>query len=281
MIPAAGLGTRCLPLTKAIPKELLPILDRPGLELIVDEAVASGVDTIVLVTAKSKPALEAHFEPNSALEALLTHKPDLLEAVQRTTSQCQVVSAPQDKPLGLGHAVGCAEDAVGNEPFAVMLPDDLVFGAIPALSRLIELYEQSGKGIVLLQEVPQEDTGRYGVVRGTVCSDGTIAISDMVEKPRPEEAPSNLAIVGRYVFPADFCQRIRSTKPGAQGEIQLTDAMRSLAQDEGMIGVLLSGDRIDTGSPAGLFEAALYLAAREPSLRSMIRDVLNHAKFDE
>jgi UTP--glucose-1-phosphate uridylyltransferase len=281
VIPAAGLGTRCLPLTKAIPKELLPILDRPGLELIVDEAVASGVDTIVLVTAESKPALEAHFEPNAELEALLTHKPDILEAVRRTTSQCQVISALQDKPLGLGHAVGCAEDAVGNEPFAVMLPDDLVFGAIPALSRLIELYEQSGKGIVLLQEVPQEDTERYGVVQGELCSDGTIAICDMVEKPRPEEAPSNLAIVGRYVFPGGFCQRIRSTKPGALGEIQLTDAMRSLAQDEGMIGVLLSGDRIDTGSPDGLFEAALYLAAREPSLRSMIRRVLNHANFDE
>ena len=170
--------------------------------------------------------------------------------------------------------MGCGEDAVGTEPFAVMLPDDLVFDEVPALQRLIDVYNATGKGVVLLMEVPREQTQRYGVVAGTPQSDGTLLIHDMVEKPAPEDAPSNWAIVGRYVFPAGFCERIRNTKPGALNEIQLTDAMRALAQDEGIIGVPLTGDRIDTGSPNGLFHASLYLAARNPELRAIIDGVL-------
>ena len=148
------------------------------------------------------------------------------------------------------------------------------------MSRLIRHYNQTGKGVVLLQEVPREATQRYGVVQGEWNDDGTIDIEDLVEKPAPEDAPSNLSIVGRYVFPAHFCERIRATQPGALGEIQLTDAMRSLAQEEGMVGVMLAGDRIDTGTPAGLFQASLYMAARDPALTAMIRDVLKHANFE-
>ena len=280
VIPAAGLGTRCLPLTKAVPKELLPILDRPGLELIVDEAIASGIDTMVLVTSKSKPALLQHFSPNPSLESKLADKPALLSSIQRLQSSCRVVATYQENPRGLGHAVGCGEEAVGDEPFAVMLPDDLVFDETPALKRLTDVYEATGKGVVLLMEVPREDTRRYGVVESTPQADGTLLIHDMVEKPDPADAPSNWAIVGRYMFPPGFCQRIRNTEPGTHNEIQLTDAMRALAQDEGMIGVPLTGDRIDTGSPNGLFQASLYLAARNPTLRPLIQDMLTQSESE-
>ena len=200
IIPAAGLGTRCLPLTKAVPKELLPVFDRPGIEIIAQEAVDSGVETLVLVSGRGKSAIEDHFDRSPYLESRIKSNEALLGSVLHSAS-FQTVAVRQPTPQGLGHAVGCGEQAVGGEPFAVMLPDDLVWGDVPALKPMIELFERTGKRLVLLKEVPREQTSRYGIVDGQRNADGTISIRNLVEKPSPDEAPSNLAIIGRYVFP--------------------------------------------------------------------------------
>lgn len=274
VIPAAGLGTRCLPLTKAVPKELLPIYDRPALEVIAEEASLSGIGTLVLITGRGKSAISDHFDRHPILEEQLAEKAALLAAVRRSETLCKTVSVRQGKALGLGHAVGCAEAAVGNEPFAVMLPDDLVHGPTPALKPLIECHEGTGRGVVLLMEVPDEQTSRYGIVSGRENADGTIDIDDLVEKPDSADAPSNLAIVGRYVFPPSLFARIRATPPGALGEIQLTDAMRGLARDEGLVGIRIAGTRLDTGTPLGILRAAMhYGAARDPAARQAILDL--------
>jgi UTP--glucose-1-phosphate uridylyltransferase len=270
VIPAAGLGTRCLPLTKAVPKELLPVYDRPALELIAQEAVDSGINTLVLVTASGKSSVEDHFDTRPFLEQRLEGKPELLSSIQRFANKCRVVSVRQGEPLGLGHAVGCADIAVGAEPFAVMLPDDLLFGDPPGIRPLIDVYERTGKGVVLLMEVPRDQTNRYGIVAGKSNSDGTISIDDLVEKPDPSVAPTNLAIVGRYVFPPSLFDKISATAPGTQGEIQLTDAMQALAREEGLLGVMLNSKRIDAGSILGLFEATLFQASLDPKARALL-----------
>lgn len=272
IIPAAGLGTRCLPLTKAVPKELLPIYDRPALEVIADEAARSGIETLVLVSGRGKSAVEDHFDRHPLLEDNLEQKPDLLASVRRSTDLCQVVSVRQGVPLGLGHAVGCGAPVVGDAPFAVILPDDLVYSETPALRALIDLYEATGKGVVLLMAVPPEQTSRYGIVAGERQPDGTIHITDLVEKPRPEDAPSDLAIVGRYVFPARLFALIEQTEPGALGEIQLTDAMQKLARTDGLIGVMIDGVRLDTGTPLGILRAALHYASTDPAAVAMVRE---------
>ncbi|MFT5429937.1 MAG: UTP--glucose-1-phosphate uridylyltransferase [Myxococcota bacterium] len=273
VIPAAGLGTRCLPLTKAVPKELLPIYDRPALEVIAEEAAASGVEQLVLITGRGKSAIEDHFDSHPFLEAKLSGKPDLLASVRRQSKTIEAISVRQGAPLGLGHAVGCGERVVGDESFAVMLPDDLIFGAVPALKRLIDIHNETGKGVVLLMTVPKEQTQNYGIVSGETQPDGTILIDGLVEKPAPEDAPTNLAIVGRYVFPGSIFRYIRETQPGALGEIQLTDAMQTLAKHEGMIGVMIEGTRLDTGNPLGVLRAALhYAASRGPKEVEMIRE---------
>ncbi len=272
VIPAAGLGTRCLPLTKAVPKELLPIYDRPALEIIADEAADSGVDTLVLVTGRGKTAIEDHFDRHPHLESRLGGKADLVEAISRQTDRCEIVAVRQGEALGLGHAVGRAAAAVGDEPFAVMLPDDLVFGDQPALRALIAAYERTGQGAVLLMEVPDDEVSRYGIVAGSRNADGTVRIDDLVEKPLRNQAPTNLAIVGRYVFPPRIFAHIAATRPGALGEIQLTDAMRALTRESGLVGVMIEGLRLDTGSPLGLLWAGLhYASSRDPAAREMIR----------
>ena len=273
VIPAAGLGTRCLPLTKAIPKELLPIFDRPALEVVVDEARASGIDTLVLITGAGKSAIENHFDRIPALEDKLRGQSALLDSVTRQATGLSVVSIRQGAPLGLGHAVGCAQPAIGDAPFAVMLPDDLIVGPHgPTLRRLIDVFEATGRGVVLLMEVPRDKTQRYGVVAGQRQADGTIRIEALVEKPRPEEAPSNLAIVGRYVFPPSLFKKIAATASGALGEVQLTDAMRLLAQDEGLIGVTVDAKWLDTGNPLGLLMANLEFACSlDPAAREAVR----------
>ena len=272
VIPAAGLGTRCLPLTKALPKELLPIYNRPALEVIADEAVASGIDTLVLVTSKGKSAVEDHFDRAPHLESRLADKPALKQSILRQTEMVSALAVRQGEANGLGHAVGCGEAAVGDESFAVMLPDDLIFSETPALKRLIDVHESTGKAVVLLMEVPWEQTRRYGVVDATKRSDGHYDIHALIEKPSPEVAPSNLAIVGRYVFPSSIFEKIRQTGSGALGEIQLTDAMMALTQENGMVGVMLEGTRLDTGNPLGLLLAGLHYASRDPKARDALAE---------
>ncbi len=275
VIPAAGLGTRCLPLTKALPKELLPVFDRPALEVIAGEATESGLDSLVLVTGWGKSAIENHFDRHPALEDKLARQPDLLDAVTRQTRNLSIISVRQGAPLGLGHAVGCARRAVGDEPFAVMLPDDLVLGPTPALRSLVRVFEQTGRGAVLLMEVPKEMISSKGIIAGTPRADGTILITDLIEKPRAEDAPSNWAVVGRYVFPPSIFPLIDASGSGAHGEIQLTDAMRLLAREEGLIGVPINGRWLDTGTPLGLMLANVeYAWAGSADARAALRELL-------
>ncbi len=254
VVPAAGLGTRFLPATKAVPKELLPIIDQPALQLIIDEAIGAGVDHMVIVTSHAKPAIEDYFRPNPTVVAKLRASgrhtmADHLEAIGRDV---RVSFAYQDDPQGLGHAVGCAADLVGDEPFAVLLPDELM-GSPSLLDQMARLCESTGGSVVGLKEVPHDEVGSYGVIApaGELGADGVIAVRDLVEKPKPEDAPSDLIIIGRYVLTPDVFDEIARVRPGAGGEIQLTDALKAQAARSPFHGVVSDVLRFDTGNPFG------------------------------
>jgi UTP--glucose-1-phosphate uridylyltransferase len=276
IIPAAGLGTRFLPATKAIPKEMLPIVDVPTLQLIVEEAVAAGIEQIVLVTGRGKGTIEDHFDVSYELERTLRDrgKKDLLAMVERISQMVRIVSVRQKEPLGLGHAVLVARQAVCDEPVAVLLGDDLYDceGRRPAIGQLIDEYERLGgqKGVVSLMEVPVGQEQLYGIVSGKPLADAprTMQIDDMVEKPAPGTAPSRLAIVGRYVLPAQIWEILARTKPGMGGEIQLTDALKELAQTGGgCYGLTVDGTRHDAGDKLGYLGANLAWALKRDDLR--------------
>jgi UTP--glucose-1-phosphate uridylyltransferase len=275
VIPAAGLGTRFLPATKAIPKEMLPIVDVPTLQLIVEEAVAAGIEEIVLVTGRGKGTIEDHFDVSYELEHTLRErgKKDLLAIVERISQMVRLVSVRQKEPLGLGHAVLVARQVVGDEPVAVLLGDDLYDcdGKRPAIGQLIDEYERLGnKGVVALMEVPEGQEHMYGIVSGKPLAEraGTTKIDDMVEKPSPGTAPSRLAIVGRYVLPAEIWEILARTKPGKGGEIQLTDGLKELAQrGGGCYGLTIDGARHDAGDKLGYLGANLNWALKRDDLR--------------
>jgi len=274
VVPAAGMGTRFLPATKAVPKELLPIIDTPALQLIIDEAVGAGVDHMVIVTSRSKPAIEAYFEPAPGVVAKLRSSgreqlADRLEAIGRDV---RVSFAYQDEALGLGHAVGCARDAVGDEPFAVLLPDELM-GSSELLDQMARLCESSGGSVVGLKEVPHEDVGAYGVIdpTGPVDAAGVVGVRTMVEKPAPDDAPSDLIIIGRYVLTPDVFDEIDRVEPGAGGEIQLTDALKAQAARSPFHGVVRDVLRHDTGTPLGWLTAVVERALEDPSLGPALR----------
>lgn len=267
VFPVAGLGTRFLPVTKAVPKEMLPLWDRPCLEIVVAEAVAAGVEEVVFVTSRGKGAIEDYFDRSPTLEATLerTGKPELLAEVRRVARLAKVVSIRQPEPLGLGHAVACAAPAVGEEPFAVLLPDDVIFGDTPALGELIAAGADLGAStVVALKDVPRAWTRRYGICAGTDAGGGRLRVEAMVEKPAPEDAPSTLSIVGRYVLPPEIFRLLAEVRPGKGGEIQLTDALAMLAARGEVVGTPFSGAHFDTGNPLGLLEASLYAARRHP-----------------
>jgi UTP--glucose-1-phosphate uridylyltransferase len=274
VIPAAGLGTRFLPATKAVPKEMLPIVDVPTIQLVVEEALASGIEEIVLVTGRGKSSIEDHFDVSFELERTLRdrNKNDLLREVEKISKMVRLVSVRQKEPLGLGHAVLVARQAVGDEPVAVLLGDDLYDceGRKPATRQLIDAYERlGGKGVISLMEVPAGQEHLYGVVAGKPAGDGTIAISDMVEKPPPGTAPSRLIIVGRYVLPAEIWPILERTQPGKNGEIQLTDALKVLARDgAGCHGLVIDGQRHDAGDKLGFLGASLAYALKRPDLKA-------------
>jgi UTP--glucose-1-phosphate uridylyltransferase len=269
VIPAAGLGTRFLPATKAVPKELLPIIDTPALQLIIDEAVGTGLDHIVIVTSHSKPAIEAYFEPSLDVLAKLrsTNRHAMADRLESIGRDIRVSFAYQDVPLGLGHAVGCAADIVGDEPFAVLLPDELM-GDSSLLDQMARLCETSGGGVVGLKRVPREQVSAYGVVDPAteLDADGVIRIRTLVEKPSVEDAPSDLIIIGRYVLTPDVFAELERVQPGSGGEIQLTDALRVQAGNGPFHGVLSNVLRYDTGTPLGWLNAVVDIALSDPSI---------------
>jgi UTP--glucose-1-phosphate uridylyltransferase len=274
VIPAAGLGTRFLPATKAIPKEMLPIVDVPTLQLVVEEALASGIEEIVLVTARGKSALEDHFDVSFELERTLAdrNKTELLAQVERISKMVRIVSVRQKEPLGLGHAVLVARQAVGDEPVAVLLGDDLYDTdgrPRPATAQLIDAAARlDGAGVIALMEVPAGQEHLYGVVAGEPVAPSLWRLTDLVEKPAPGSAPSRLAIVGRYVLPAEIWPILERTPPGKNGEIQLTDALRTLARDGGgCYGAIIDGVRHDAGDKLGYLGACLAWALKRDELR--------------
>lgn len=267
VIPAAGLGTRFLPATKAVPKELLPIGDTPLLQIVIDEALGAGIDHIVVVSNRAKPGIEAYFEDRpDVIEALEKQgRHELAERIRSIGSDWRATIVYQDQPRGLGHAVGCAREAVGDQPFAVMLPDELM-GDSSLLAHMNGVCVSSGGSVVALKRVPIDDVGAYGVIEplSPVDPDGVVAIGGMVEKPDPSEAPSDLIIIGRYVLTPDVFDEIATLQPGAIGEIQLTDALRAQAARSPFHGVLSEIERFDTGTPVGYLQAAISITMRRP-----------------
>ncbi len=283
VIPAAGLGTRFLPATKSIPKEMLPIVDKPILQYIIEEAVQSGIEQIVLVTGRQKQAMEDHFDISYELEDILAKKgkDEMLETCKKISSLAEIVSVRQHKPLGLGHAIGCAKQVVGNEPFLVLLPDDMIYNPeYPGSKQLMDVYEKYGGGVVGLIEVPPHQISWYGIVKFEWVDGNVCRVWDMIEKPKPEEAPSNLGIVSRYVFPPEIFKHIENTKPGHGGEIQITDAIRSLAAKGDVFGCKFEGQRFDAGDKLGFLEATIHYALEHPQIRESFRELLKNKAKD-
>jgi UTP--glucose-1-phosphate uridylyltransferase len=273
VLPVAGLGTRFLPATKTIPKEMLPIVDIPTVQLNVEECIASGIDEIIFVTARGKSSIEDHFDRAGELEALLEKRGKTadLESIQRFRKLAKFVSVRQAEARGLGHAVLCAKAAVGDEPFAVLLGDDLLDAERPGLRQLIDNYEKWGQGVVALKEVPPGQEHLYGIIDGEKVADRDWKVRRMIEKPAPGTAPSRLAIIGRYVLPPEIFEILEQTPPGRGGEIQLTDAMATLCDRQGMHGMEVEGRRFDAGDRAGYVLAVLYYALRRTDIGADVR----------
>ena len=269
VIPAAGLGTRFLPATKAVPKEMLPIVDTPTLQLIVDEAVKAGADQIVVVNGRGKSAIEDHFDRSYELEDTLSrkNKADLFKLVRGISEMARLISVRQKEPMGLGHAVLAARPAVGEEWFGVLLGDDLIDSDDPAIGQLARVSRKTGKAAVALMPVPDDQTNMYGVAAGKALGDGNITVEQIVEKPPRGTAPSNLAVIGRYLLPPDVFGILEQVKPGAGGEIQLTDGLAVLAQQGRLIGVRFQGERYDAGDRLGYLQANVAYALKRPDLR--------------
>jgi UTP--glucose-1-phosphate uridylyltransferase len=276
VIPAAGLGTRFLPATKALPKELLPVLERPVIQWGVEEAVAAGASEMVVVISEGKELIQQHFTPQPALEALLEErgKVEELAAVRASDHLASFTWVRQDEPLGLGHAVLCAAEAVGDRPFLCMLPDDLSHGPVPVLRQLVDAYRDYRTPILALMRVPREQISRYGCAAIAESHGRVHRISAVVEKPDPDHAPSDLAIMGRYVLTPDVFDALRATSPGAGGEIQLTDGIGALLDEGPVHGVEFTGELLDVGTPAGWLVTNARLALEDPALAAALRTAL-------
>ena len=269
MFPAAGLGTRFLPATKAQPKEMLPVVDKPIIQYGVEEAVASGIDQIIVVTGRDKRAIVDHFDISFELEHYLKDrgKTRELQVVRKISDLVDITYIHQKEPLGLGHAVLMAKDLVGNEPFAVFLADDIIRSQTPAIKQMMDVYAQQEASVLALQRVERDQVGRYGIVK-VANSDGRIhQVVDMVEKPEPDRAPSDLAILGRYVLKPSIFGILETTHEGVGGEIQLTDALRTLAQQEKVLGLEFEGTYFDVGTVGGFLKTSIAFALERPGLR--------------
>ena len=268
ILPAAGLGTRFLPATKASPKEMLPLVDKPLIQYAVEEAVASGIEDIIVITGRGKRAIEDHFDRSVELEENLkgNGKGQLLSQIRHISNLANFCYVRQSEALGLGHAVLCAQHLIGDEPFAVMLGDEIIDAPVPSLAQLIHIYKKRHGAVLGIQEVPHHEVNRYGIVSPDRVSDGLYKVADLVEKPAPSDAPSNLAVIGRYVLPPEIFPILRRTKPGKNGEIQLTDALRELAKTSPMYALEVKGNRYDAGDKLGFLIATVEFALKNPSL---------------
>jgi len=281
VFPAAGWGTRFLPATKAQPKEMLPLVDKPIIQYAVEEAVAAGIEQVIIVTSSQKRAIEDHFDLSYELEHLLEEKGDIemLRQVRAISDLAQVAYVRQKEQLGLGHAVLMAKDLIGHEPFAVILPDDVVVADRPCIGQLIHAYHQTHGSVVAVMEVPPEDSSRYGIIDSKKSEDpldhGRLhKISRLVEKPAPDDAPSNLAIIGRYVLTPKIFDKLEQTQRGAGGEIQLTDAIQTLMEEQEVFGYEFEGTRYDAGTTMGWLKASVEIALTRPDLGTEFRAYL-------
>lgn len=277
IIPAAGLGTRFLPATKAQPKEMLPIVDKPTIQYIVEEAVASGIEEILIITGRNKRAIEDHFDKSVELEMELeaSGKEELLNTVRSISNLAEVYYIRQKEPKGLGHAISCAKTFVGNEPFAVMLGDDIVDSPYPCLKQLIDVFDEYNTTIIGVQEVPMEDVYKYGIVNGVFIEDDVYKVKDLVEKPSIGAAPSNIAILGRYIISPLIFEMLEKTKPGKNGEIQLTDALKLLLEREAIYAYKFKGKRYDVGDKLGFLQATVEFALKRDDIKDQFKAYLN------
>ncbi len=273
LIPVAGLGTRFLPATKTVPKEMLAVVDRPAIHYIFDEIAASGFDEVVLITSHTKKAIEDYLDRSPELESFLEQsgKSHFLEEVNRLVGLFRLVSVRQGKPQGLGHAVLAARRVVEDDPFAVILPDDLIDARVPALRQMVDCYEKYDGPVVSLMRVKPSEAGKYGIVAGEKVGEGVYRIDDLVEKPPAGKAPSDLAVIGRYILTPDLWEILEATEPGANGEIQLTDALRVLAKKRPLYGCVFEGTRFDAGDKLGYLTAVVNYALKHPVLGETFR----------
>lgn len=278
VLPVAGLGTRFLPATKAQPKEMLPLVDKPTIQYVVEEAVKSGLDDFLFVTGRDKRALEDYFDHSSELERHLLEKgkTELLELVQTIASMCEIHYVRQKKPLGLGHAVYCARQHVGDQYFAVLLGDDVIVSQVPCLQQMIEVHERTLKPVIAVRRVPHDKVSSYGVIKGKKIGERMWEVEDLVEKPNPQDAPSDLAVIGRYILPPDIFPILENQAPGVGGEIQLTDALRELVKKTPIIGYEFEGIRYDVGDPRGFLIATVEMALSRPGLKDEFGKYLAH-----
>ncbi|WP_455103503.1 UTP--glucose-1-phosphate uridylyltransferase GalU [Peptostreptococcus sp.] len=285
VIPAAGLGTRFLPATKAQPKEMLPIVDKPTLQYIIEEAVASGVEEILIITGRNKKSIEDHFDKSVELELELENKgkTDLLEIVRGISNMVNIHYIRQKEPKGLGDAIYCARYFIGDEPFAIMLGDDMVDNGQgpPCLKQLIDAYEAHNASILGVQEVDKENTDKYGIIDGQKLSDNIYKVKALVEKPDPDQAPSNVAILGRYIITPQIFDILGQIPPGKNGEIQLTDALEILKDKEDMYAYVFEGRRYDLGDKLGFLQATVDAALKKPELRDEFLRYLNQVCENE
>jgi len=282
IIPAAGLGTRFLPATKAIPKEMLPIVDKPTIQYIVEEVIASGIEDLLIITGRNKGSIEEHFDRAIELEDNLekNNKEELLEEVRKISKMINIHTVRQKDPKGLGHAVYCAKSFVGNEPFAVLLGDDIVDSKVPCLKQMIDMYELYNSTILGVQEVTWENVSKYGIVSGQKINDRIYTVNDLIEKPNRDEAPTNIAILGRYIITPEIFKILENTKKGVGGEIQLTDGLKELAKIQKMFAYIFEGRRYDVGSKIGFLEATVDFALKREDLKESFKAYLNKIKLN-
>jgi UTP--glucose-1-phosphate uridylyltransferase len=282
VIPAAGFGTRFLPATKAQPKEMLPIVDKPAIQYIIEEAVQSGIEEILIITGRNKGAIEDHFDLSFEIEAELKQKKkyELLQLIDKISNLAQIYYTRQKEPKGLGHALLCAKGFVGNEPFAVMLGDDIVDSSVPCLKQIIDIYNTFQTSIIGVQEVPRSELNKYGIISGTKIEEDIYMIKDLIEKPEIEKAPSNIAILGRYIITPKIFEILENATPGINGEVQLTDALKRLLEFEPIYAYIFQGKRYDIGDKIGFLKANIEFALRQKDIRedflSYLRNEVNH-----